>query len=234
MVNRPDGNETQEATNDASQAPEYYSALSRDLHDLKNLLWPLSVQAECAPTECASVELVMRMNRFHADVKKALEVATRMSELVQRQSQNCGTQGSERIPAPRPTPPAPASRLRILCVVNDPSVRAALVHLLVHLGHDADSSCSGEEALQAFAAHTYEVVVTDIHLADMSGRDLTRNLRANGPVPVLWMTGADDVSQESASHQVDSPNCILAKPLSLIALRRALDGIPTSASNTAT
>lgn len=230
-MNQPDGNKTQETPNDPSQAPEYYSALSRHLHDLKNLLWPLSVQVACAPTESASAELVTLVNRVRVDAEEALKIATQMSELVQRQSENCATPGSNRdVPALRRPPPAPASPLRILCVVDDPNVRGALVHLLMHLGHDADSSCSGAEALQAFASHTYDVVVTDIHLADMNGRDLTRNLRASRPVRVIWITGADDFSQEAAAHQADSPNCILAKPLSLDALRKALDGISTSAT----
>lgn len=234
MMNQPDGNKSKETINGPSQALEFYGALERHLHDLKNLLWPLSVQADCAPIESASAELVMLMNRFRADVQEALEVATRMSELVQRQSGSCGTQTAERVLARRCTSPPAAARMRILCVIDDSNVRGTLAHLLVYLGHDADSSCNGATALQSFASRPYDVVVTDIHLADMNGRDLTRNLRANGPIPVIWLTGAADVSPEIVARRPDSPTCILVKPLSLAALRKALDGISRSTSTSAT
>jgi len=233
MMNQPDGNTSQVTTNGPPQGLEFYGALTRHLHDLNNLLWPLSVQAECAPLESASPELVKVINQLRADTQEALGVTTRMSELVRRHSESC-TRTGESVPAQRCTPPAKASRMRILCVINDSNVRGTVAHLLEHLGHDADSSRNGAAALQSFASHPYDAVVIDSHLADMDGRDLTRNLRANGPIPVIWLTGAADVSQEIVAHRPDSPTCILAKPLSLGALRKALDGISTSASTSAT
>jgi CheY-like chemotaxis protein len=233
-MNGPDGNESQEKMDGASRLRESHRELSRHLHDLKNLLWPLSILSQSAPIESASSELVDLVNRFAAGAQEALDIATRMSELMERQSANFPGQTSECDLARRCIPPAAASRMRILCVVNDSHLRSTLAHLLVYLGHDADSSCTGAAALESFASHPYDVVVTDIHLVDMNGRILTGNLRAHGPLPVIWLSGAVDVSQEIVAQGPDSPTCILAKPLTLGALRKALESISALVATTAT
>jgi CheY-like chemotaxis protein len=157
-----------------------------------------------------------------------------MSELVDRHSEICALPATEPVTAAaRRMPPVPASRMRILCVDDDANVRGTLARLLKHLGHDVDLSCSGSEALQILASRSYDLVMPDTHLADMSGRDITRSIRTHGPIPVIWMTGVDHVAQGIiAADEPDSPSCILTKPLTLGALRKALDDIAAAAAAT--
>jgi CheY-like chemotaxis protein len=211
---------------DARQDAEFCHQLSRHVHDLKNLLWPATVQAECAHAEAAPAELSQLLQSIGRDVQLALTIATQMSELVQRHSERCAAPAT--VPATaaaRRQRPDAASRLRILCVADDASVRGTLARMLQHLGCDVDLSGSGSEALQAFASQAYSLVFTDTHLADMTGSEITRSIRACGSTPVIWMTGSEQVSRASVAEGPESPSCILTKPLTLDGLRKALDDV---------
>src|SRR5687768_13221746 len=205
---------------------EFYSALDRDLHDLKNLLWPADVQADCASSESSAAALAEILKRIGGDMHKALEIATRMSDRVQRHFGNRPvSQVVRKPPAARLAPPAPARRLRILCVDDDLSVRSTVAHLLAHLGHDVDSASSGSEAVQLVASRGYDAVLTDIRLPDMDGRGITRKIRALGSTPVIWLAGAEYDAAETSADEFERPHWVLTKPLFLVALRTALDKV---------
>ncbi|HUE74896.1 MAG TPA: response regulator [Pirellulaceae bacterium] len=211
---------------------EFYSALDRDLHDLKNLLWPAGVQADCASSESSAAVLAEILNRIGGDMHKALKIAARMSDRVQRHLENQSVSQVERkAPAARLAPPAPACPLRILCVDDDLSVRGAVAHLLAHLGHDVESASSGSEAVQLIASRRYDAVLTDIRLPDMDGRGITRKIRALGSTPVIWLAGAEYDGAETSADEPDRPHCILPKPLFLDALRTALDKVVAGGTN---
>jgi CheY-like chemotaxis protein len=216
---------------DVAPDDEFCSQLSRHLHDLKNLLWPATVQAECAKADSAPAELSQLLERIGRDVKQALTIATQMSELVHRHSESCAPPAT--VPATaadRRQPPDATSRMRILCVAGDARVRGALARMLQHLGYDVDLSGSGSEALLAFASQAYDLVMTDTHLADMNGRDITRDIRACGSTPVIWMTGSEQVSQAIIADGPESPSCILTKPMTLDGLRKALGDIAAASA----
>lgn len=217
-----------------SQDAEFCSQLARQLHDLKNLLWPITVHAECVPSEATSSALAELIERIGRDAQEALTIATQMSEFVDRHSKNGASPATEQgTVAARSLPRGPVSRMRILCVVDDANVRGTLARLLKHLGHDVDLSCSGSEALLTFASHPYDLVMTDTHLADMSGRDITRNIRAHGSTPVIWLSELDLAVTGMIADAPDSPSDILTKPLSLGALRKSLDKVAAAASSAA-
>lgn len=200
------------------------NALSRHLHDLSNQLWPVVVQAECALSEAdPHFELLTRIRN---DVQEALKIATKMSDLLQ--GPVVSDNDADVCPAPLlvHTANSQSRRLRILCVDGHPDAGAALSHMLKHLGHEVELLRTGTAALEAVAMRTYDVILTDIHLADMSGRELTRRLRERGPTPVIWLAGGDADSADGASAEPVVPNGILTKPLSLDALRKALGGPP--------
>jgi CheY-like chemotaxis protein len=216
---------------DACQDTEFCCQLSRHLHDLKNLLWPATVQAECAHAEAAPAELSQLLQCIGRDMQRALAIATQMSELVQRHSESCAPPAQvQATAAAARQPPDALSRKRILCVADDASVRSTLARMLQYLGYDVDLSGSGSEALQAFASQTYSLVLTETHLADMTGRDITKCIRGCGCTPVIWMTGREQISGESIAEGPESPSCILTKPLTLSGLRTALADVAAAAA----
>ena len=105
---------------------------------------------------------------------------------------------------------------------------AARRSVLEELGHRIVTAANGPEALEQFAAHTFDLVVTDYKMPRMDGLELIVRLRKQAPdlaiilvsgfVDSLGMneasTGADVVIQKSAnevSHLVRSVNRLLRR-----------------------
>lgn len=202
---------------------DLHSALSRHLHDLNNLLWPVVVQAECAQT--GSVPQPELLSRIRNDVQEALNITRKISDLLRRPV--ASDNDIDRCPAlPSIHTSQSALRpLRILCVDGHPDAGAALSRMLMYLGNEVELARTGSAALAAIALRFYDVVLTDMHLADMSGRELTRRLRESAATPVIWMAGVDVDSAVADAPELVVPKCILTKPVSLDALRKALGGI---------
>ncbi len=83
---------------------------------------------------------------------------------------------------------------RILVVEDDPAVRKALKHLFESEGYTVDLTADGVAGLGAFRAAQPCVVVLDIRLPGMSGRDICREIKNAAPnVPVIVLSAASDV-----------------------------------------
>jgi CheY-like chemotaxis protein/anti-sigma regulatory factor (Ser/Thr protein kinase) len=99
--------------------------------------------------------------------------------------------------AQEPAPPAPErlaaeSRrsLRVLLVDDNPQVLAALVEMLRRAGHAVTPAATGRAALQEFAAGQFDVVVSNVGMAEMSGWEVAERLRGlDAGVPLLFITG---------------------------------------------
>jgi DNA-binding NtrC family response regulator len=84
---------------------------------------------------------------------------------------------------------------RILIVDDDASFRRVVVYSLHEEGHETASFGDPEEALHAFAASGFSLVITDMHMPQLSGVDLLTRMLAIAPdVPVIIVTGHPDVN----------------------------------------
>jgi CheY-like chemotaxis protein len=89
----------------------------------------------------------------------------------------------------------PRRSLYILCIDDDPDVRALLDNCLTHLGHRVAVAGCGKEGLEMFrnAAREnrpYEVIITDMGMPDIDGRQVARTIKAECPtMPVIMLTG---------------------------------------------
>ena len=69
-------------------------------------------------------------------------------------------------------------------------VREVTAELLSGHGRKIVALSSGEEALEAFRANRYDLVIADVSLPVMSGLELTRTLlRGNPTLPVIIASG---------------------------------------------
>ena len=122
----------------------------------------------------------------------------------------------------------PTSRARILLVDDNANGLAARKTVLEELGHKVVTATSGADALDHFAAHTIDLVVTDYKMPRMDGLELISRLRGQSPtLPIVLLsgftetlglaeasTGADVVLQKSAnevSHLVRAVNRLLRR-----------------------
>lgn len=117
---------------------------------------------------------------------------------------------------------------RILLVDDNANGLAARRAVLEELGHRIVTAANGSEALEQFAAHKFDLVVTDYKMPRMDGLELIGRLRKLTPnLPIVMisgyvdtlglneaLTGADAVIQKSAnevSHMVRSVNRLLRR-----------------------
>lgn len=106
-------------------------------------------------------------------------------------------------------------KLHILVVDDDRNMTRTLVDILEFNEYEGEQANSGREALEKVAAQSFDCVVTDVKMPDMSGAELFGKLRAIQPgLPVLFMTAyaADDLIQQGLDRGAIG---VLNKPLDI-------------------
>jgi signal transduction histidine kinase/ActR/RegA family two-component response regulator len=79
---------------------------------------------------------------------------------------------------------------RILLVEDDPRVRAATIGALEDLDYTPTACAGGAEAIEAFAAQEYDLVISDVIMPEMTGPELIKIIRSKRPdIAVLFVTG---------------------------------------------
>jgi CheY-like chemotaxis protein len=108
----------------------------------------------------------------------------------------------------------------VLLVDDDPEVSEVLQRMLQQMGHRVTGVNSGEAAVNAFEAGHYDLVVTDLGMPDMSGREVAAAVKDIKPgTPVLLITGWGVQLDPSELPEIDG---IVAKPFSKEVLREQL------------
>jgi len=80
----------------------------------------------------------------------------------------------------------------IFLIEDDQAIRQTLVRSLSEQGHSVRAVGTAADALRDVAGWDPEVVVLDLGLPDIDGRDVIRMLRAVSQVPVIVATARDD------------------------------------------
>ena len=122
-------------------------------------------------------------------------------------------------------PKAGHRRRRVLIADDSAAVCASLGALLRDLGHDVEAAGSGAEAIERAQQWLPEFVLLDIHMPDMSGFAVARELRAqfrSDAMRLIMMSGTslDEMTREGAK-QAGFDHCI-DKVFSLAALEGVL------------
>ena len=104
---------------------------------------------------------------------------------------------------------------KILVVDDRPINRDFLVSLLAHFGHLMIEASDGEEALQVAEAERPELVISDIQMPKLDGREFILRLRATpeiAHIPVIFYTATYRLPDaRDLTHGCD-PFAVLTKP----------------------
>jgi len=81
---------------------------------------------------------------------------------------------------------------QVLVVDDDPHIRQLLVFALEKAGLSAREAEDGEAALAAVEQQRPDLVVLDINMPKLDGLEVCRRLRAQGDLPILFLSSRDD------------------------------------------
>jgi len=123
----------------------------------------------------------------------------------------------------------PAFDGKRILVVEDSDFNIMLLSLfLTRYGLQFDVAKDGEAALELFARHTYDLILTDIHLPKLAGYELASAIRqhtnkSKASVPIIALT-ANPVGEDFNLYYEHGINDIIVKPYKEIDLRARLVG----------
>jgi DNA-binding NtrC family response regulator len=122
------------------------------------------------------------------------------------------------LPSVRPT----SCSLRLLIVDDEEAVRVALFGLLRAIGHDARAVKSGPDALEMLRRETFDMMLCDVRMAEMSGLELMPQAMEIDPnLAILMLTGVNDVQTATDALALGAMD-YLVKPIELADLELAI------------
>ncbi|MEP7312784.1 MAG: EAL domain-containing protein [Pseudomonadota bacterium] len=108
-----------------------------------------------------------------------------------------------------------APTLHLLITDDDALLRSMAMETLRHAGFEVTGAASGEEALQQFAARTFDLVVLDLVMPGIDGYEVCQRIRATpqgARIPILILTGLDDTGSIDLAYQHGATDFI-TKPI---------------------
>lgn len=117
--------------------------------------------------------------------------------------------------------PVQEALVRILVIDDDGAVLDIVSLMLTAGGHAVLPAASGREALARLeAGEAVDLVLTDLNMPDMNGREVVRAIRSRWPsIRVGLLSG----SLHHLPEQHEGPDLILRKPVGLAELLAAID-----------
>lgn len=97
---------------------------------------------------------------------------------------------------------------RILVVDDEPQIQRFLKPALSAAGYDVLEAMTGAEALKAAATTARDLVILDLGLPDMDGKEVIANLRGWSQVPIIILSARDRESEKIAALDLGADDYI--------------------------
>lgn len=120
---------------------------------------------------------------------------------------------------------APQHDAHLLVVDDDPRIRQMLTRYFEDEGYTVSSAADGTEMRLRLRQQNFDAVLLDLVLpGGTDGLDLAREIRAQSDVPIMMLTGRDDVVDRIVGLEVGADDYI-AKPFHLREVHARLKSI---------
>jgi CheY-like chemotaxis protein len=101
---------------------------------------------------------------------------------------------------------------RLLVVEDDPAEQMSVTELLAHSDVEITTAATGAEALAAMRGGSFDCVVLDLRLPDMSGFELLESIQADSSLrqlPIIVFTGRDLSEGEESELRKNAKSIVL-------------------------
>lgn len=115
--------------------------------------------------------------------------------------------------------------LHLLLVEDDKTIGESLQDGLTECGFQVTWLQRGEIAREALAAHSFDLIILDFNLPQVSGLELVQFLRINDTVTPVIMITANDSPEDKQLYLSAGVNKLFGKPFELDALLSSIDAL---------
>ncbi|MDS9467741.1 response regulator transcription factor [Paracoccus sp. MBLB3053] len=105
-------------------------------------------------------------------------------------------------------------RQTILIVDDEPQIQRFLGHALMAAGYDTVLAGSGSEALAGIASHEPDLMILDLGLPDMNGKEVIERLRLRSDLPVIVLSAHDQEMEKIMALDLGADDFV-AKPFGI-------------------
>lgn len=100
--------------------------------------------------------------------------------------------------------------MKLLLVEDSEALRRPVVKALKASGFTVDATGDGKEGLWMALEHEYDVIILDIMLPGLDGREVLKKLReANDETPVLFLTAKDSIEDRVAGLRLGADDYLV-------------------------
>ena len=130
------------------------------------------------------------------------------------------------------TPAAAVGELTVLVVDDETALRSALLRFLSRRGIQGEGVADGAEALSLLRHRSFDVIISDVRMPGMSGREFLERLQRDRPdlVPRVVFSTGDTFAPDTAALLKESGVPTVIKPFDLAMLERVIREVVTRAA----
>jgi two-component system phosphate regulon response regulator PhoB len=114
---------------------------------------------------------------------------------------------------------------RILAVDDDRDILDVLQYILEDSGYEVETLSDGQFLFEKINAHMPDLILLDIMLGSLDGRDLCKAVKATDAthdIPVILISASHNVA--GSMNQKGAPDAFIAKPFDIDDLLTAIKG----------
>lgn len=111
---------------------------------------------------------------------------------------------------------------RILAVDDNKDILEILRYILEESGYEVDTLSDGHYFFDKIHEHTPDLILLDVMLGDMDGRELCKNVKdteETHDIPVIMISASHNIA---SINQTCMPNAFLPKPFDVKALLKTV------------
>lgn len=103
---------------------------------------------------------------------------------------------------------------KILVVEDEPAILDALAYTLRGEGYDVETAEDGETALAQVGDQDFDLMILDLMLPRLSGTEILRRVRLDGPLPVIVLTAKSGETDRVLGLEIGADDYV-TKPFSM-------------------